>query len=188
MATRPQILFISIAASFLLVITPTRAQQQPTGAFGLSFGQVLDPSKLRRSSYELFYGEPTYAFTPQYPSNFFDIYLVQVSQLTNRVYSIWAFGKAFRDELECGTQARSVSHILQDKYGAALERLRDKPQLEQRHRHAYLVGTVGVSVSCYVENYASYRLVIAYMDVPLLNQAERERREHGTRRTDKRGF
>ena len=151
--------------------SPALADDEPvTGAFGLSFGQVLDDSHLEQIATEK-NGGVEYRYSPDHPYQPLSDYSVFVTPVSRRVYKIQAVGN-FHSMKSCRRELSRLESVLDKKYEKTSheisERFGDIPEIR--------FGKSGGKIRATCEGmFNSRKLVLVYTDTELQNEVAAEK-------------
>ena len=155
----------------VMLSSPVWADDEPvTGAFGLSFGQVLDSSQLEQIATEK-NGGIEYRFTPDHPYQPLSEYSVFVTPTSRRVYKIQAAGN-FRSMKSCRRELSQLESVLDRKYdktsGEISERFGDIPEIR------FGKSTGKIRATC-EGMFNDRKLVLVYTDSALQDKVAEEK-------------
>ena len=159
---------------FLIVFIPSlpalAGSEAVTGAFGLSFGQVLDSSQREQLGTEK-NGGIEYRFTPDHPYQPLNEYSVFVTPGSRRVYKIQGVGN-FHSMKSCRQSLSDLEAVLEEKYEKTshkiTERFGDIPEISFGKSSGKIHATCeGI--------FNNRKLVLIYVDKALQEQVKEEK-------------
>ncbi len=147
-------------------VPPPPPPEEIEGAFGIKFGQVFDPAttlgKVTSSS-----GEVLYALKVPTPNPFFELYFVEITPKTKRIFQIWAQGKV-PSLAEGKVRQDSLAKTLEAKYQTK------RGLLDSDFARLLMQGEKTITVKTSRQLDGSFMLDLKYLDQKIKDEGRKE--------------
>ena len=164
---------ITTIAIVTLLSVALYAQKPITGAFGYKFGEIPPKEKIQNDL-----GDHCYVVIPSKKFRTFNMYCVNVTPLTGKIYAVML---GYRTTAKDGEKEfRAALAILENIYGK-FKQLADRPL---RRSYIYTSGKQSITVNYSRPNFDQEAVTIIYVDQDLYNQAREEKRKQQIKQTD----
>lgn len=153
-------------ALILLAFSSFTLAQEITGAFGIKFGQPLTDLQIIDKT-----GDSMYFVKPPIPIKLFDVYGVEVTPISKKVWNISAT-KLSLSKNECHDLLKALRYKLESKYTVSFQEETGVGTTVVTEKNGK-----GISIMCTPEVTTEgivYYLILVYADLSLHKQAEQE--------------